>query len=228
MRPSPTACVGLRRTVTDGCHCAWQIWGGLLKDRAVRVVILLISECGPEGRRDWDTSLGDPTDRSPKIGGSGRGCGRVVAPGSPGRSRNVASQPAPKRPHCGRTPNSPSTGRLRAPPSFAGFAAPPLAPAPRSVSCWRRRPPGSRLPGQPDRRAPRRSATREQDEDEQRYEDQAGAGPHAFGSLRLRPIGTPGSVAVALTSVATVTTLAVRRPSSAAAERRSRAIVHMP
>ena len=66
-----------------------------------------VSECGPEGRR----GLGHQPRRldgtaSCEIGGSGRGCGRVVAPGSPGRSRNVASQPAPKRPHCGRTPNS--------------------------------------------------------------------------------------------------------------------------
>ena len=86
-------------------HGAWQIWS--LKDRAARCRYL--AHAASAGRRSaggWETSLRRSTDRTrPRSGVPVAGVGVWSSRGLPERSRNVASQPAPKRPHCGRTPN---------------------------------------------------------------------------------------------------------------------------
>ena len=171
-------------------HCVVNL-GRTLKDRAVRVVIssckrVRTGKVGGIGRPASAT----PRAVSPKIGGSGRGCGRVVAPGSPGRSRNVASQPAPKRPHCGRTPSSlPLYGSPPAPPSRASFAGLASCTGSACGSCWRRRPLAlsrTSVEGELDDRG-------EQDQGQQDDEDEARSGSHVRGSLRPRPIGIGAS-----------------------------------
>ena len=183
MRLWPTVFVGHRRIVRAEISRGVRFWGFWAQGSRGGCRYFDCSESGPAGRR----GLGDQPRRhvwlaSPEIGGSGRGCGRVVAPGLPERSRNVASQPAPKRPHCGRTPNS------RSPPGAAAALH-----AQRELH---------------DRR--------EQDQREQHHQDQARAAPHARASCE--ELGRRGSRP----------SLAARTPSSAAADRRSSAIAHMP
>ena len=119
----------------------------------------------------------------------------------PGRPRNVASQPAPKRLHCGRTPNS--------------FSRPT---------------PNQRFEAEnsdPERELQNRG---DQDHREQRHQDEAGPRPHRRVSPRPSRTGTAGSSGAPPPdpSTATVTALPARTPSSAAAERRSSASVHIP
>ncbi len=162
------------------------------------------------GRRSTGlgTSAGGQWTVSPKIGGSGRGCGRVTNPGQPERSRNVASQPAPKRPHCGRDP-------------CISWSHAAVQPQLLTAACSGRR--RSDLHGELDDGGG-------EDRHQQEHQDQAGSAPHAFGSLRPRPTETPGSVKIAGAplSVARVIGLPACTRSSTAAERRSRASAHMP
>ena len=105
---------------------------GRIGSRIARSVPLSVPEASA-GRKIGGVGKPAPAvewTASPEIGGSGRGCGRVVTPGLPEWSRNVASQPAPKRPHCGRTPSSfPRSD----PPRRGGFAATGVATPPGST-----------------------------------------------------------------------------------------------
>ena len=206
----------------DGCHAPWELSNQALKLRAARVVTSPVHTAGQPvggGGEPASAVAGPPVSRS----------GVPVAVVDvwsyrdlPGRPRNVASQPAPKRLRCGRTPNSIAS------PHSCGYDPRPSMSG-RSWSTVRASgsAPGSRSRTgllDPEGELEDRG---DQDHRQQRDEDHRRSRPHRRGS-RPKLTGTPGSSVAGAPSTATVTALPLRRPSSAAADRRSSASVHMP
>jgi hypothetical protein len=201
VHPPTTSCVVLGRSLRAEYHGAWQNPGRSLKDRAVRVVILNLSECGPAGRRDWGHQPRRSEDRLVRDRGFRS---RVWACGRSGFSRVVTQRSLPARP---------KASALRPDPELSPrFGALDL---PRSDACVSD--PQCELH---DRR--------DQDQRQQDDEHQARARPHERASRRPSPIGTLADGSGLDSSVATATTVLARIPSSAEAERRSRASAHMP